>query len=157
MTAPLKNVEVLGFSELMAEFAKKHNANILVRGLRSVSDFEYEWQLANMNRHLMPKLESVFLIPSEKWSFISSSLVKEVARTVGISRHSCPNRLPKHYWPIGLNLSMLAVAAKERAALPVFRYFNGMPTLPTWFTRTPIDLQLLREIPWFTIRLQKIT
>ncbi|AAM83684.1 hypothetical [Yersinia pestis KIM10+] len=52
---------------------------------------------------------------------------------------------------------MLAVAAKERAALPVFRYFNGMPTLPTWFTRTPIDLQLLREIPWFTIRLQKIT
>ncbi len=67
----------------MAEFAKKHNANILVRGLRSVSDFEYEWQLANMNRHLMPKLESVFLIPSEKWSFISSSLVKEVARHGG--------------------------------------------------------------------------
>lgn len=83
VTAPLKNVEVLGFSELMAEFAKKHNANILVRGLRSVSDFEYEWQLANMNRHLMPKLESVFLIPSEKWSFISSSLVKEVARHGG--------------------------------------------------------------------------
>lgn len=69
VTAPLKNVEVLGFSELMAEFAKKHDANILVRGLRSVSDFEYEWQLANMNRHLMPKLESVFLMPSEKWSF----------------------------------------------------------------------------------------
>ncbi|WP_227726591.1 pantetheine-phosphate adenylyltransferase [Yersinia proxima] len=83
VTAPLKNVEVLGFSELMAEFAKKHNANILVRGLRSVSDFEYEWQLANMNRHLMPKLESVFLMPSEKWSFISSSLVKEVARHGG--------------------------------------------------------------------------
>ncbi|WP_145483977.1 pantetheine-phosphate adenylyltransferase [Yersinia rohdei] len=83
VTAPLKNVEVLGFSELMAEFAKKQNANILVRGLRSVSDFEYEWQLANMNRHLMPKLESVFLMPSEKWSFISSSLVKEVARHGG--------------------------------------------------------------------------
>ncbi|MDN0123473.1 pantetheine-phosphate adenylyltransferase [Yersinia aleksiciae] len=83
VTASLKNVEVLGFSELMAEFAKKNNANILVRGLRSVSDFEYEWQLANMNRHLMPKLESVFLMPSEKWSFISSSLVKEVARHGG--------------------------------------------------------------------------
>ncbi|EOR79221.1 phosphopantetheine adenylyltransferase [Yersinia enterocolitica subsp. palearctica YE-P4] len=83
VTAQLKNVEVLGFSELMAEFAKKHDANILVRGLRSVSDFEYEWQLANMNHHLMPKLESVFLMPSEKWSFISSSLVKEVARHGG--------------------------------------------------------------------------
>ncbi|CNI96139.1 MULTISPECIES: pantetheine-phosphate adenylyltransferase [Yersinia] len=83
VTASLENVEVLGFSELMAEFAKKHDANILVRGLRSVSDFEYEWQLANMNRHLMPKLESVFLMPSEKWSFISSSLVKEVARHGG--------------------------------------------------------------------------
>jgi pantetheine-phosphate adenylyltransferase len=83
VTAPLKNVEVVGFSELMAEFAKKHNANILVRGLRSVSDFEYERQLANMNRHLMPKLESVFLMPSEKWSFISSSLVKDVARHGG--------------------------------------------------------------------------
>lgn len=83
VTTPLKNVEVLGFSELMADFAKKQDANILVRGLRSVSDFEYEWQLANMNRHLMPKLESVFLMPSEKWSFISSSLVKEVARHGG--------------------------------------------------------------------------
>ncbi|MGV8577559.1 pantetheine-phosphate adenylyltransferase, partial [Pseudomonas aeruginosa] len=57
--------------------------NILVRGLRAVSDFEYELQLANMNRHLMPTLESVFLMPSEEWSFISSSLVKEVARHGG--------------------------------------------------------------------------
>ncbi|AJI96006.1 pantetheine-phosphate adenylyltransferase [Yersinia ruckeri] len=83
VTAHLDNVEVIGFSELMASFAQQHQANILVRGLRSVSDFEYEWQLANMNRHLMPTLESVFLLPSEKWSFISSSLVKEVARHGG--------------------------------------------------------------------------
>jgi pantetheine-phosphate adenylyltransferase len=83
VTASLTNVEVLGFNELMVEFAKKHDVNILVRGLRSVSDFEYEWQLVSMNRHLMPKLESVFLMPSEKWSFISSSLVKEVARHGG--------------------------------------------------------------------------
>ncbi|ANI29763.1 phosphopantetheine adenylyltransferase [Yersinia entomophaga] len=83
VTAHLTNVEVIGFSELMATFAQQHKANILVRGLRSVSDFEYEWQLANMNRHLMPTLESVFLLPSEKWSFISSSLVKEVARHGG--------------------------------------------------------------------------
>lgn len=83
VTAHLNNVEVLGFSELMTHFAAHQNAHILVRGLRAVSDFEYELQLANMNRHLMPTLESVFLMPSEKWSFISSSLVKEVARHGG--------------------------------------------------------------------------
>ncbi|NIG88721.1 MAG: pantetheine-phosphate adenylyltransferase [Serratia symbiotica] len=79
VTSHLDNVEVLGFSELMAHFAAQHNANILVRGLRAVSDFEYEMQLANMNRHLMPTLDSIFLMPSEECSFISSSLVKEVA------------------------------------------------------------------------------
>ncbi|NIH16085.1 pantetheine-phosphate adenylyltransferase [Serratia symbiotica] len=83
VTSHLDNVEVLGFSELMAHFAAHHNANILVRGLRAVSDFEYEMQLANMNRHLMPTLESIFLMPSEECSFISSSLVKEVARHGG--------------------------------------------------------------------------
>lgn len=82
-TSHLNNVEVIGFSDLMANFAKSHNANVLVRGLRAVSDFEYEMQLANMNRHLMPTLESVFLMPSKEWSFISSSLVKEVARHGG--------------------------------------------------------------------------
>lgn len=83
VTAHLPNVAVLGFSELMAHFAAHQHANILVRGLRAVSDFEYELQLAKMNRHLMPTLESVFLMPSEEWSFISSSLVKEVARHGG--------------------------------------------------------------------------
>lgn len=73
------NVSVIGFTGLLADLAKQHNANILVRGLRAVSDFEYEFQLANMNRRLNPDLESVFLTPAEKNSFISSSLVKEVA------------------------------------------------------------------------------
>jgi pantetheine-phosphate adenylyltransferase len=82
-TAHLHNVEVIGFSSLMANFAKENNANVLVRGLRAVSDFEYEMQLASMNRHLMPTLESVFLMPSKEWSFISSSLMKEVARHGG--------------------------------------------------------------------------
>ena len=82
-TAHLDNVEVLGFSQLMAHFAQQHNATILVRGLRAISDFEYELQLANMNRHLMKELESVFLMPTEKWSFVSSSLVKDVARHGG--------------------------------------------------------------------------
>lgn len=75
----LPNVSVVGFSGLLVNFAKQVNANILVRGLRAVSDFEYEFQLANMNRRLMPELESVFLTPSEENSFISSTLIKEVA------------------------------------------------------------------------------
>jgi hypothetical protein len=61
----------------MANFARAQQANILIRGLRAVADFEYEMQLAHMNRHLMPTLESVFLMPCKEWSFISSSLVKE--------------------------------------------------------------------------------
>lgn len=76
---PLNNVEVVGFTGLLVDFAKQHQANVLIRGLRAVSDFEYEFQLANMNRRLYPELESVFLTPAEENSFISSTLVKEVA------------------------------------------------------------------------------
>jgi pantetheine-phosphate adenylyltransferase len=79
VTAHLDNVEVVGFTGLLVDFAKEQNASVLVRGLRAVSDFEYEFQLANMNRQLSPDLESVFLTPSEGNSFISSTLVKEVA------------------------------------------------------------------------------
>jgi pantetheine-phosphate adenylyltransferase, bacterial len=86
----LDNVEVMGFSDLMANFARTQQANILIRGLRAVADFEYEMQLAHMNRHLMPELESVFLMPSSEWSFISSSLVKEVARHEGDVTHFLP-------------------------------------------------------------------
>lgn len=79
VTSHLSNVTVVGFSGLLIDFAKEQDATILIRGLRAVSDFEYEFQLANMNRRLYPELESVFLTPSEKNSFISSTLVKEVA------------------------------------------------------------------------------
>lgn len=75
----LDNVTVVGFSGLLVDFAKEHKAEVLIRGLRAVSDFEYEFQLANMNRRLSPDLESVFLTPAEENSFISSTLVKEVA------------------------------------------------------------------------------
>jgi pantetheine-phosphate adenylyltransferase len=75
----LSNVTVVGFSGLLVDFAEKNNAKVLIRGLRAVSDFEYEFQLANMNRRLSPELESVFLTPSEGNSFISSTLVKEVS------------------------------------------------------------------------------
>lgn len=79
VTSHLPNVSVVGFSGLLVDFAKDHQANVLIRGLRAVSDFEYEFQLANMNRRLSPDLESVFLTPAEENSFISSTLVKEVA------------------------------------------------------------------------------
>lgn len=79
VTEHLDNVNVIGFTGLLADFADQQQAAILIRGLRAVSDFEYEFQLANMNRRLNPKLESVFLTPAEENSFISSTLVKEVA------------------------------------------------------------------------------
>ncbi|ESP95167.1 MULTISPECIES: pantetheine-phosphate adenylyltransferase [Pseudoalteromonas] len=75
----IPNVRVIGFSGLLVDLAKAQNANVLIRGIRAVSDFDYEFQLANMNRRLYPQLESVFLTPSERNSFISSTLVKEVA------------------------------------------------------------------------------
>lgn len=79
VTAHLDNVKVVGFSGLLVDFATSLNANVLLRGLRTASDFEYEFQLTNMNRRLSPDLESVFLTPAEENSFISSTLVKEVA------------------------------------------------------------------------------
>jgi len=79
----VENVEVLGFSNLLVEFAQQIGAGVLIRGLRAVSDFEYEFQLASMNRHLAPDVETLFLTPDEEYSFISSSLVKEIARLDG--------------------------------------------------------------------------
>lgn len=81
--ADTPNVEVRGFHSLLAHFVKEVNAGVLLRGLRAVSDFEYEFQLASMNRHLIPEVETLFLTPAEQHSFISSSLVREVARLGG--------------------------------------------------------------------------
>ena len=73
------NIEVLGFDILLVDFAREQGANVILRGLRAVSDFEYEFQLASMNRHLSPQIETLFLTPAEEYSYISSSLVREVA------------------------------------------------------------------------------
>ena len=75
----LPNVEVKGFDKLLAHFVREERANVLLRGLRAVSDFEYEFQLANMNRALAPEIETLFLTPAEHLSYISSSLVREIA------------------------------------------------------------------------------
>ncbi len=81
--AHLDNIEVCGFSNLLTDFAKSRNARCVLRGLRAVSDFEYEFQLANMNRAMYPEFESVFLTPAEHLSYISSSLVREIASMGG--------------------------------------------------------------------------
>jgi pantetheine-phosphate adenylyltransferase len=86
----LDNVEVVGFSNLLVEFVQQIGATVIIRGLRAVSDFEYEFQLASMNRHLAPAVETLFLTPDEDFSFISSSLVKEIARLDGdVSEFVC--------------------------------------------------------------------
>ncbi len=81
--AELDNVEVTGYAGLTVDFALDRNLRVIIRGLRAVSDFEYEFQLSNMNRHLTEEVETAFLTPTEKYTFISSSLVREVAQLGG--------------------------------------------------------------------------
>ncbi len=76
---PYANVEVRGFDSLLMEFLREHNSKVIVRGLRAVSDFEYEFQMAGMNRILYPDVETVFLTPAEQYMFISATMVREIA------------------------------------------------------------------------------
>ncbi len=85
-----KRIEVVGFSSLLVDFAKSLHTNTIIRGIRAVSDFDYELQLTLMNRKLAPKIETIFLMPSEKYIFISSSLVKEIAALDGDISHLVP-------------------------------------------------------------------
>ena len=78
-----KRIRCIGFTGLVVDLAKEEETNVLIRGLRAVSDFEYEFQLANMNRAMSPDLESVFLTPKAKFSFLSSTLVREIASMGG--------------------------------------------------------------------------
>ena len=78
-----ENVTVIGFETLLTDFMHEQKANIILRGLRVVSDFDYEFQLAGMNRHLAPDIESVFLMPAESYTYISSSFVREIASLKG--------------------------------------------------------------------------
>jgi pantetheine-phosphate adenylyltransferase len=81
--APFGNVRVEGFSGLLMDFLRKHDAKIILRGLRAVSDFEYEFQMAGMNRNLYPDVETLFLTPSEQYMFISATMVREIASLGG--------------------------------------------------------------------------
>jgi len=91
----LKNVEVIAFDSLLVDFAKANNAQIILRGLRAVSDFEYEFQLAGMNKHLDQNIETFFLTPSEEFSNISSSLVREILMLGGDISSFVPKNVKK--------------------------------------------------------------
>ena len=91
----LPDVTVLGYEGLTVDFACKHNVGVIVRGLRAVSDFEYEFQLATMNRHLESKVETVFLTPTEEFMFVSSTLVREIAKMGGDVSRFVDSRVDK--------------------------------------------------------------
>jgi pantetheine-phosphate adenylyltransferase len=77
--APYKNVEIVGFDNLLMDFLHERGAKVILRGLRAVSDFEYEFQMAGMNRNLYPEVETVFLTPGEQYMFVSATMVREIA------------------------------------------------------------------------------
>jgi pantetheine-phosphate adenylyltransferase len=83
VTSSLSNISIIGFDNLLVDCAKEQNANVVLRGLRAVSDFEYEFQMAGMNRRLSPELETMFLTPAEQYEFISSSMIREIAKLKG--------------------------------------------------------------------------
>jgi pantetheine-phosphate adenylyltransferase len=76
-------VQVMSFKGLLKDFVRKNNARVIVRGLRAVSDFEYEFQMAGMNRYLLPDVETMFMTPSDQYQFISGTIVREIAQLGG--------------------------------------------------------------------------
>jgi pantetheine-phosphate adenylyltransferase len=85
--AGIPNIEVIGFAGLLMDFMREHQAKVIIRGLRAVSDFEYEFQMAGMNRNLYPDVETVFLTPGEQYMFISATMVREIATLGGDVSH----------------------------------------------------------------------
>ncbi len=96
LAEPHKNVEVLAFRGLLSDFVQQINGRVVVRGLRAVSDFEYEFQMAGMNRQLMPEVETLFLTPSDQYQFVSGTFVREIATLGGdVSKFVAPLVLAK--------------------------------------------------------------
>ena len=93
VTPEFTNVEVIGFDNLLVDCAKQQGATVILRGLRAVSDFEYEFQLAGMNRRLAPQLETMFLTPAEQYEFISSTMIREIAQLKGDVSCFVPNEV----------------------------------------------------------------
>jgi pantetheine-phosphate adenylyltransferase len=96
IAAPYPNVEVVAFRGLLRDFVVEHGGQVVVRGLRAVSDFEYEFQMAGMNRQLMPEVETVFLTPSDQYQFVSGTFVREIASLGGdVSKFVAPSVLAR--------------------------------------------------------------
>jgi pantetheine-phosphate adenylyltransferase len=96
LARPHVNVEVMAFRGLLRDFVVEHQGNVVVRGLRAVSDFEYEFQMAGMNRQLMPEVETLFLTPSDQYQFISGTFVREIATLGGdVSKFVAPSVLAR--------------------------------------------------------------
>ena len=96
LAQPHVNVEVMAFRGLLRDFVVEHQGNVVVRGLRAVSDFEYEFQMAGMNRQLMPDVETLFLTPSDQYQFISGTFVREIAMLGGdVSKFVAPSVLAR--------------------------------------------------------------
>ncbi len=91
VTVEFCNIEVIGFDNLLVDCAQQQNATVILRGLRAVTDFEYEFQLAGMNRKLAPQLETMFLTPAEQYEFISSTMIREIAQLKGNVSCFVPN------------------------------------------------------------------
>jgi|TARA_B110000467_G_scaffold149684_1_gene156518 pantetheine-phosphate adenylyltransferase len=98
----LKNVEILPFDNLLTDFARKNNASVIIKGLRAVSDFEYELQMGLMNRNLDESIETLFMIPSQEYAFLSSSFVKEIAKHGGDIKNLVPKFVAKQLLKIYL-------------------------------------------------------
>ena len=96
IAAPYGNVEVVAFRGLLRDFVVENNGNVVVRGLRAVSDFEYEFQMAGMNRQLMPEVETMFLTPGDRYQFVSGTFVREIATLGGdVSKFVSPSVLDR--------------------------------------------------------------
>ncbi len=110
---PMRHVEVIAFDDLLVDCARRVGAIAIIRGLRAVSDFEYEFQMALMNRRLAPGIEIVFMMPSQSYSFLNSSLVKEVARLGGRVRGLVPRLVEDR-----LRIALRSLAASPAATRP---------------------------------------
>jgi len=120
-TGRLKNVEVESFAGLLADYARSKGARVIVRGLRAISDFEYEFQMALMNRRLNPEMETVFMMPKEDYSYLSSRLVKEVVALGGSVKGLVPPEVER----------LIVKRAHRRAALRRLRASAGAPIIST--------------------------
>jgi pantetheine-phosphate adenylyltransferase len=99
----LSNVKILGFQGLLVEFARKQKTHLVLRGVRAIADFEYERQLASMNQHLAPELETIFMTPAEKYTHISSTFIRDIARLGGDISEFVPKAVVKGLEKYGFN------------------------------------------------------